>query len=84
MSLAGNDRNEFRFPSVLRLYSQLLTLKNDGHPVEWIDVPRGVLTRLETGAIDSHPISLSDLQIPYHRMTSGCSVYMSATVTRAG
>jgi hypothetical protein len=34
MSLAGNDRNESRFPSVLRLYSQLLTLKNDGHPVE--------------------------------------------------
>jgi hypothetical protein len=34
MSLAGNDRNECRFPSVLRLYSQLLTLKNDGHPVK--------------------------------------------------
>jgi len=34
MSLAGNDWNEFRFPAVLRLYSQLLTLKNDGHPVE--------------------------------------------------
>jgi hypothetical protein len=34
MSLAGKDRNEYRFPSVLRLYSQLITLKNDGHPVE--------------------------------------------------
>jgi hypothetical protein len=34
MNLAGNDRNEFRFPSVLRLYSPLLTLKNDGHPVD--------------------------------------------------
>jgi hypothetical protein len=34
MNLAGNDRNEFRFPSVLRLYSQLLTLKNDGYPVD--------------------------------------------------
>jgi hypothetical protein len=34
MSLARNDRNEFRFPSVLILDSQLLTLKNDGHPVE--------------------------------------------------
>jgi len=84
MSLAGDDRNEFRLSSVLILDSQLLTLKNDGHPVEWIDVPRGGLTRLETGAIDSHPISLGDLQIPYHRMTSGCSVYMSATVTPAG
>ena len=84
MSLAGNDRNEFRFPSVLILDSQLLTLKNDGHPVERIDVPWGGLTRLETGAMDSHPISLSDLQIPFHRMTSGCSIYMSATVTPAG
>ena len=34
MNLADNDRNELRFPSVLRLYSQLLTLKNDGHPVD--------------------------------------------------
>ena len=34
MSLAGNDRNEYRFPFVLRLYSQLITLKNDGHPVD--------------------------------------------------
>jgi hypothetical protein len=34
MNLAGNDRDEFRFPSVLRFYSQLLTLKNDGHPVD--------------------------------------------------
>ncbi len=33
-NLAGNDRNEFRFPSVLILDSQLLTSKNDGHPVE--------------------------------------------------
>jgi len=33
MSLAGNDRNESRFPSVLILDSQLVTLKNDGHPV---------------------------------------------------
>jgi hypothetical protein len=33
MSLAGHDRNEFRFPSVLILDSQLVTLKNDGHPV---------------------------------------------------
>jgi hypothetical protein len=70
MNLAGNDRNEFRFPSVLRLYSQLLTLKNDGHPVDWIDVPRGGLTRFETGAMDSQTISLNDLQIPYHPMTS--------------
>jgi len=84
MSLAGNDRNEFRFPSVLILDSQLVTLKNDGHPVEWIDVPWGGFTRLETGAIDSHPISLSDLQIPFHRMTSGSSIYVSATVTPAG
>jgi len=84
MSLAGDDRNEFRFSSVLILDSQLVTLKNDGHPVEWIDVPWRGLTRLETGAIDSHPISLSDLQIPFHRMTSGCPVCMSATVTPAG
>lgn len=34
INLAGNNRNEFRFPSVLKLYPQLLTLKNDGHPVE--------------------------------------------------
>jgi hypothetical protein len=34
INLAGNDRNEFRFPSVLILDSQLLTLKNDGYPVE--------------------------------------------------
>jgi len=34
MSLAGNDRNEFRFPSVLILDSQLVTLKNDCYPVE--------------------------------------------------
>jgi hypothetical protein len=34
MNLAGKHRNESRFPSVLRLYSQLLTLKNDGHPVD--------------------------------------------------
>jgi len=34
INLAGNDRNEFRLPSVLILDSQLLTLKNDGHPVE--------------------------------------------------
>ena len=84
MSLAGDDRNEFRFPSVLILDSQLVALKNDGHPVAWIDVPWGGFTRLETGAIDSHPISLSDLQIPLHRMTSGYSINMSATVTPAG
>jgi hypothetical protein len=70
ISLAGNVWDEFRFPSVFILYSQLVTLKNDGHPVDRIDVPRGGLTRLETGAMDSHAISLSDLQIPYHRMTS--------------
>jgi len=34
LNLAGNDRNKFRFPSVLILDSQLLTLKNDAHPVE--------------------------------------------------
>jgi hypothetical protein len=34
VNLAGNDRNEFRFLSVLVLDSQLLTLKNDGDPVE--------------------------------------------------
>ena len=34
INLAGNDRNKFRFPSVLILDSQLLTLKNDAHPVE--------------------------------------------------
>jgi hypothetical protein len=34
MNLAGNVRNECRFPSVLILNSQLLTLQNDGHPVE--------------------------------------------------
>ena len=85
MSLAGNDLNEFRFPSVLRLYPQLITLKNDSHPVDRIDVPRGGLARLETGAMDSHPVSLSDLQFPYHRMTSRVApIYMSANVTPAG
>ena len=34
LNLAGSDRNKFRFPSVLILDSQLLTLKNDAHPVE--------------------------------------------------
>jgi hypothetical protein len=34
MNLASNDRNELRFPPVLRLYSQLVALKNDGHPVD--------------------------------------------------
>ena len=34
MNLAGNVRDEFRFRSVFILYSQLLTLKNDGHPVD--------------------------------------------------
>jgi hypothetical protein len=34
LNLAGTDRNKFRFPSVLILDSQLLTLKNDAHPVE--------------------------------------------------
>ena len=34
LNLAGNDRNKFRFPSVLILDSQLLTLKNDAHSVE--------------------------------------------------
>jgi hypothetical protein len=78
-NLAGHHRNKFRFPSVLILDSQLLTLKNDGHPVEWIDVPRRGLTRLKTGAMDSYPISLSDLQIPDHRLTSRLlQIYMSA------
>jgi hypothetical protein len=34
INLAGNDRNKVRFPSLLILDSQLLTLKNDAHPVE--------------------------------------------------
>ena len=34
LNLAGSDRNKFRFPSLLILDSQLLTLKNDAHPVE--------------------------------------------------
>jgi hypothetical protein len=34
INLADTDRNEFRFPSILILDSQLLTLKNDAHPVE--------------------------------------------------
>jgi hypothetical protein len=34
INLAGNDRDDCRFPAVLILDSQLLTLKNDGHPVE--------------------------------------------------
>jgi hypothetical protein len=33
INLAGNDRNEFRFLSVLILDSQLFTLKDDAHPV---------------------------------------------------
>jgi len=33
VNLAGSSRDEFRFPSVLILDSQLLALKNDGHPV---------------------------------------------------
>ena len=44
-------------------------------------MPRGGLTRLETGAMDSQTISLSDLQIPYHRMTS--RLLQSAQSTRA-
>jgi len=34
VNLAGNGRDEFRFRSVLILDPQLLTLKDDSHPVE--------------------------------------------------